>query len=458
MKNFMNFKFVVLCALALMTGSAVYGQDNVIDEVVWVVGDEAILKSEVEEARMSALYEGRKFDGDPYCVIPEEIAVQKLFLHQAALDSIEVAESEVIQRVDQMTNMYIANIGSREKMEEYFNKTSSQIREALRENAREGLKVQRMQQKLVGEIKITPAEVRHHFKDLPQDSIPYIPTQVEVQIITQQPKIPLEEIEDVKSRLREYTDRVNKGESFSMLARLYSDDRGTAINGGEMPFTGRGYLDPAFANVAFNLSDPKRVSQVVQTEYGYHIIQLIEKRGNRINCRHILLRPKVSEKELTEATARMDSLYADLQANKFSFEEAATFVSYDKDTRNNKGLMVNQNHEGNNFGTPKFEMQELPQEVGKVVYNMQVGEISKPFTMISNKQKEVVAIVKLKSRTEQHKANLSDDFQAMKNMVEQQKREELLDEWIKKKQKTTYVRIAEGWRNCDFKYPGWVKE
>ena len=217
-------------------------------------------------------------------------------------------------------------------------------------------------------------------------------------------------------------------------------------------------LVPEFANVAFNLSDPKRVSQVVQTEYGYHIIQLIEKRGNRINCRHILLRPKVSEKELTEATARMDSLYADLQANKFSFEEAATFVSYDKDTRNNKGLMVNQNHEGNNFGTPKFEMQELPQEVGKVVYNMQVGEISKPFTMISNKQKEVVAIVKLKSRTDQHKANLSDDFQAMKNMVEQQKREELLDEWIKKKQKTTYVRIAEGWRNCDFKYPGWVKE
>ena len=236
----MNFKFVVLCALTLLAGSTVYGQDNVIDEVVWVVGDEAILKSEVEEARMSALYEGRKFDGDPYCVIPEEIAVQKLFLHQAALDSIEVAESEVIQRVDQMTNMYIANIGSREKMEEYFNKTSSQIREALRENAREGLKVQRMQQKLVGEIKITPAEVRRHFKDLPQDSIPYIPTQVEVQIITQQPKIPLEEIEDVKSRLREYTDRVNKGESFSMLARLYSDDRGTAINGGEMPFTGRG--------------------------------------------------------------------------------------------------------------------------------------------------------------------------------------------------------------------------
>ena len=195
MKMCMNFKFVVLFALTLLAGSTVYGQDNVIDEVVWVVGDEAILKSEVEEARMSALYEGRKFDRDPYCVIPEEIAVQKLFLHQAALDSIEVSESEVIQRVDYMTNMYISNIGSREKMEEYFNKTSSQIRETLRENAREGLKVQKMQQKLVGEIKVTPAEVRRYFKDLPQDSIPYIPTQVEVQIITQQPKVPLEEIE-----------------------------------------------------------------------------------------------------------------------------------------------------------------------------------------------------------------------------------------------------------------------
>lgn len=308
MKQCMNFKFVILFALTLLVGSAVYGQDNVIDEVVWVVGDEAILKSEVEEARMSALYEGRKFDRDPYCVIPEEIAVQKLYLHQAALDSIEVSESEVIQRVDYMTNMYIANIGSREKMEEYFNKTSSQIRETLRENAREGLKVQKMQQKLVGEIKITPAEVRRYFKDLPQDSIPYIPTQVEVQIITQQPKVPLEEIEDVKRRLREYTDRVNKGESFSMLARLYSEDRGSAMRGGEIEFSGRGMLDPAYANVAFNLQDPSKVSKIVESEYGFHIIQLIEKRGDRIKTRHILLKPHIPEEALAAGCARLDSI------------------------------------------------------------------------------------------------------------------------------------------------------
>ena len=450
----MNFKFVVLCALALMTGSAVYGQDNVIDEVVWVVGDEAILKSEVEEARMSALYEGRKFDGDPYCVIPEEIAVQKLFLHQAALDSIEVAESEVIQRVDQMTNMYIANIGSREKMEEYFNKTSSQIREALRENAREGLKVQRMQQKLVGEIKITPAEVRRHFKDLPQDSIPYIPTQVEVQIITQQPKIPLEEIEDVKSRLREYTDRVNKGESFSMLARLYSDDRGTAINGGEMPFTGRGYLDPAFANVAFNLQDPNKVSKIVESEYGFHIIQLMEKRGDRIKVRHILLKPHVPEEALMAGTARLDSIADDIRNGKYTFEEAASVLSQDKDTRNNHGLLPNPQ-----TNTSKFEMQELPPEIAKVVDKMKVGEISEAFTMIPQKTgKEECVIVKLKSRINGHKATISEDYQNLKEIVLEKRRDEMLDKWIREKQKHTYVRINENWKNCTFKYPGWIKD
>ena len=454
MKNFMNFKFVVLCALALMTGSAVYGQDNVIDEVVWVVGDEAILKSEVEEARMSAAYEGRKFDGDPYCVIPEEIAVQKLFLHQAALDSIEVPESEVIQRVDYMTNMYIANIGSREKMEEYFNKTSSQIRETLRENAREGLKVQKMQQKLVGEIKITPAEVRRYFKDLPQDSIPYIPTQVEVQIITQQPKIPLEEIEDVKRRLREYTERVNKGESFSMLARLYSDDRGTAINGGEMPFTGRGYLDPAFANVAFNLQDPNKVSKIVESEYGFHIIQLMEKRGDRIKVRHILLKPHVPEEALMAGTARLDSIADDIRNGKFSFEEAASVLSQDKDTRNNHGLLPNPNN-----NTSKFEMQELPPEIAKVVDNMKVGEISTAFTMIPLKTgKEECVIVKLKSRINGHKATISEDYQNLKEIVLEKRRDEMLDKWIREKQKHTYVRINDNWKNCTFKYPGWVKD
>lgn len=452
----MNLKSAIMIALVLLTCSVAQAQDNVIDEVAWVVGDEAILKSEVEEARMNALYEGRRFDGDPYCVIPEEIAVNKLFLHQAALDSIEVSESEVIQRVDYMTNMYIENIGSREKMEEYFNKTSSQIRETLRENAREGLKVQKMQQKLVGEIKVTPAEVRRYFKDLPQDSIPYIPTQVEVQIITQQPVIPVEEIEDVKSRLREYTDRVLKGEtSFSTLARLYSEDRGTAIHGGEMPFTGRGYLDPAFANVAFNLQDPNKVSKIVESEFGFHIIQLMEKRGDRIKVRHILLKPHVPEEALVAGMSRLDSIANDIRTGKFTFEDAAAVLSHDKDTRNNHGLMPNPNN-----NTSKFEMQELPAEIAKVVDKMQVGEISEAFTMIPARTgKEQCVIVKLKSRINGHKATISDDYQRLKSIVEEKRRAELLDKWIRNKQKNTYVRISDNWKkDCTFKYPGWGEE
>lgn len=455
MKKLVNFKFVVLFALLMLTGSVMYGQDHVIDEVVWVVGDEAILKSDVEEARMNAQYEGRKFEGDPYCVIPEELAIQKLYLHQAVLDSIEVSESEVLQRVEMMTNQYIQMIGSKEKMEEYFNKTATQIREAMRENVKNGLTVQKMQQKLIGDIKITPAEVRRYFKDLPQDSVPYIPTQVEVQIITSQPKIPLDEIEDVKRRLREYTDRVNKGEmDFSTLALLYSEDKGSAMRGGEIGFKGRGELVPEYANVAFNLQDPKKVSKIVESEFGFHIIQLIEKRGDRINTRHILLKPKVNEKDLTSARARLDSIADDIRKNKFSFDEAASIISHDKDTRNNHGLMPNPQ-----TNTSKFEMQQLPQEIAKVVDGMNVGEISKAFTMVNEKDgKEVCAIVKLKTRINGHKATITDDYQSLKEIVLDKRREEMLEKWIVEKQKHTYVRINDNWKNCSFKYPGWIKD
>lgn len=434
-------------------------QENVIDEIVWVVGDDAILRSDIETQRLYMLNEGQRFDGDPYCVIPEQLAIQKLYLNQAKIDSITANENQVIANVDQWMNMAVNQLGSREKLEEYMGKKYSQIKEERKETVREQQIVQQMQQKLIGEIKLTPSEVRKYFNELSQDSLPNIPTTVEVQIITMEPKIPFEETDAIKARLREFTEQVNEGKmEFSTLARLYSEDPGSSVRGGELGFMSKTQLLPEFANVAFNLKDSKRVSQIVQTEYGYHIIQLIEKRGDRINCRHILLKPKVSDKELTEATARMDSLSNDLKAEKFTFDEAATFVSSDKDTRNNRGLMVNQHYESSNYSTPRFEMQELPQEIGKVVYQMQVGEVSKPFTMLTDKQKEVVAIVKLKARTEGHKANLADDFQAMKQLVESKKREELLNDWIRKKQKTTYVRISEGWRNCDFKYPGWVKE
>lgn len=453
MKKILSVFFLACCSCFTMA------QDNVIDEIVWVVGDDAILLSDIEQQRLYLQNEGQRLEGDPYCFIPEQLAIQKLYLNQAKIDSIEANENSVIQSTDQWMNMAVNQIGSREKLEEYFGKKYSEIKEERKEQVREQQIVQQMQEELVGEIKLTPAEVRKYFSELSTDSLPNIPTTVEVQIITMEPKIPFEETDAIKARLREFTEQVNNGEiEFSTLARLYSEDPGSAARGGELGFMSKTQLLSEFANVAFNLKDSKRVSQIVQTEYGYHIIQLIEKRGDRINCRHILLKPKVSDKELNEAMVRMDSLYNDLVAEKFTFDEAATVLSYDKDTRNNKGLMVNQNYESNNMGTPRFEMQELPQEVGKVVYRMKVGEISKPFTMVTNKQREVVAIVKLRDRIEGHKANLVDDYQALKSIVEAKRKEELLNNWIINKQKTTYVRISEGWQNCDFKYPGWVKE
>ena len=444
--------------LMLFAAVSVYGQDNVIDEVVWVVGDEAILKSDVESERLNAQYEGRKFDGDPYCIIPEQLAVQKLFLHQAAIDSIEVSEQEVIGQVERRTNWLIEQVGgSKEKLEEYYNKTSTQIREMLRENIRDGLTVQKMQQHIVGEIKITPAEVRRYFKDLPQDSIPFVPTQVEGQIGTLEPKIPLEEVERVKKTLRDYTDGINSGKmSFATYARFYSEDPGTARRGGELGFMGKGELVPEYANVAFNLQDPNKVSKIVETEFGFHIIQLIEKRGDRINTRHILLKPKVEEKDLEAALVRLDSIADDIRNQKFTFDDAATYISQDKDTKNNHGLMANKN-----TGTARFEMQDLAQvsqEVAKMVENMNVGEISRAFTMINDKGKEVCAIVKLKSRINGHKATISEDYQRLKAIVMEKRSEDKLEKWIKEKQKHTYVRINEKWQKCDFKYPGWIKE
>ena len=449
-----SFVRTIVATLLLIWSNAAMAQYNVIDEVAWVVGDEAIWKSEVEEARLSALYEGRKFDKDPYCVLPEEMAVQKLFLHQAELDSIEVSDAEVLQRVDYMTNMYIQNIGSREKMEEYFNKTSSQIREQLRVSAREGLTVQKMQQKIMGDVKTTPSEVRRYYTSLSQDSIPYIPTMVEVEIITRKPKIPQEEIEDVKRRLRDYTERVNNGDSFTMLARLYSEDPGSAMSGGDLGrFMGRGELDPAFANVAFNLQTPDKISKVVESEFGYHIIQLIEKRGDRIRVRHILLKPHVPEEALNESRAYLDSIADEVRNGKFTFEEAAYAISDDKNTRFNGGLLPNEVTQ-----TSRFEMQDLPSEIAKVVDTMEVGEISKAINMTPRTGQEQTVIVKLKSRIKGHKATVSDDYQRLKEMVVQKKQEEMVEKWIQNKLKTTYVRISDNWKpSCDFKYKGWIK-
>ncbi len=441
---------------------------NVVDEVIWVVGDEAILKSDVEAMRIQGQQEGMRWKGDPDCAIPEQIAVQKLFLNQAIIDSIEVTESEISQGVEQYLENMINAIGSREKLEEYHNKNISQIRAELRESYRERQMVQGMQQKLVKDITVTPAEVRRFFANLPQDSIPFVPTEVEVQIITQQPRIEQEEINRVKEELRGYTNRINNGEaSFQTLARLYSEDPGSARRGGELDYTGRGMLDPAFANVAFSLTDPKRVSKIVESEFGFHIIQLIDKRGDKIKVRHILRKPVVSDSAIVKTMERLDTLSQDLRAgnipevlkghflaDKFTFEDAVPIFSDDKDTRNNYGLMSNSTMEGR---TSRFKLADLPPEVAKTIDNMSVGAVSAPFLMTNERGKTVCAIVKLKSRSEGHKATITEDFQVMKNVVLEKRRADKLHEWVVSRIKSTYVHLNERYRNCDFEYEGWVR-
>lgn len=448
-KLFLQFMLIVAANLALQA------QNNIIDEVVWVVGDEAILKSDVESQRLQALYQGQKFNGDPYCVIPEQIAVQKLFLHQAELDSIIVTDNDIISTVDRQINYMIAQLGSKEKLEEYFGKPLSKIREEQREIAREERTIDMMKESLLENVTVTPAEVRAYFKNVPSDSMVMIPAEVEVELITIEPEYDPQEIEEIKSRLREYTDRVHKGERFSTLAVLYSECA-SAKDGGELGFKGKGEYVPEFANVAFNLTDPTKVSRIVETQFGFHIIQLIEKRGDRINCRHILLRPHISATEKNKAMLRLDSIADAIRNDKVSFKNATRLYSQDKDTRNNGGLLINPY-----TGTSRFQMEQLPQEIGKLVYNMNVGEISEPFTMVDtreNRNREICAIVRVKSKTKAHPASVTEDFIQLKDIVLQHKKEKIIEDWIREKQQEIYVRIKENWRSCEFMYPGWIKQ
>ena len=430
---------------------------NVVDEVAWIVGDEAIFRSDIEEQYQQMRTEGINISGDPYCMIPEQLAVEKLYLHQAKIDTIDVPESSVRAMVDQRLNFFINQLGSQEKVEEYFHKSFPVLRENLVEMMRNNSIISQVQRNLTQDVTATPNEVRKYFDNLPADSVPYVPMQVEVQLITLNPNIPRQEIEDVKARLREYSDRVNKGEAeFSTLAIMYSED-GSAMQGGELGYNGRAAWVPEFANVAFNLTDPKKVSRIVETEYGYHILQLIGKRGDQVNVRHILLTPKVSQKDLADATNRLDSIRKEIVGGAFSFEEAASFISQDKDTRNNKGVMTNNNEYSDLFRSSKFEMQDLPTEVARKVENLNPGEISEAFIMKNSSHKDVAAVVKLSERIPGHRANLSDDYNLIKKMYENHKKETILKEWLENKIKDTYVRIEPGWESCEFKYEGWIK-
>lgn len=440
-----------------VTKDADVPESSVVDEVIWVVGDEPILKSDVETMRLQGQMEGMRWNGDPDCAIPEQMAVQKLFLHQAAIDSIEVSESDVTSRIDQQINYWISMAGSKEKLEEYRNQSVTQMRQQMRDDFKNQQMISKMREELVKDITVTPSEVRKFFAKLPADSLPYVPVEVEVEIITRQPRATREEIAKVKDELRNYTERVTRGETtFATLARLYSEDPVSARQGGEMDYVGRGVLDQAFANVAFNLTDPKKISKIVESEFGFHIIQLIDKRGDRIKVRHILRRPRISQDVVDKTRVKLDSVAAEIREGKYSFEYAAAYISDDKDTRNNNGLMAFLDEQSQSR-TSRFEMKDLSTEIAQHVEKMNVGDISEAFEMVNAKGQKVCAIIKLKSRTEGHRATLAEDYQVLKNIVVAKLREKKLHDWVVDKIKHTYVWMADRYRNCNFEYQGWVK-
>ncbi len=426
----------------------------VLDEILWVVGDEAILRSDVEKNIQQAKIERVPLEGDPYCTVPEQLAVRKLFLHQATLDSVQANESNVNLQVEARISEVVAQIGSEEKVAQYFGKTISRLREDLREQAREQMIVSQVQRSIIGDAKATPSEVRKYWSKADAGDFPLVPTKVEVQIITLAPTPDAKQIADIKSRLRGYKQRVDSaGESFAMLATLYSDDQGSAVNGGELGFMGRGQLIKPFADELFSLSRPGKISRVIETEYGYHIIQLIERRGDKANCRHILLQVKPSLDQQQKLFSKLDSIATDIRNGKISFADAAMRYSSDKDTKLAGGTMENPRDL-----TSRFEYQHLPSDVARQIYSMQVGEISKPFSYTNANGQKVCAIVRLANRFPEHTATLAEDYPQLKQIVQDQRGEKTLQDWIEKKISQTYVLISPSLKGCDFHYKSWKKE
>jgi len=437
----------------IVSGNQTQAQDKVVDQIVAVVGKNIILKSDIEGMFQQQQAQGITTEGDMKCEILENLLVEKLLLAEAELDTtITVSDSQLNQNLDQRIQYFISHLGSEKEVEAYFKKSIIDIKADLQEVIKNQQMTQQMQGKIIDKVTVTPAEVRYHFKNLPEAEIPQIDAQVEYAQITVQPIISLEEEDRIKSTLRELKRRIESGESgFAPLAVMYSED-GSARNGGELDYMGRGQLDPTYAAAAFNLKGDK-ISNVVKSDFGYHIIQVIDRKGEQIKTRHIIMMPKPSAKAMEKAFGQIDSIADFIRKGTFKFEDAAMRYSYDKDSRNNGGVVINPN-----TGESKWKMSELDPDVSKVISTMNVNEISKPFkTIDEKKQQTVYKIIKLINKTNAHPANLRDDYVELSNIYMASKKEKTLDNWIREKQSGTYVHIDDSYLNCNFKYKGWMK-
>jgi peptidyl-prolyl cis-trans isomerase SurA len=445
-------KFVSIVFLTSLFLTQTNAQDKVvIDQVVAIVGRQIILQSDIESQAIQMRAQGYYSSGDIKCEVLEEMLYGKLLVNQAVLDSVEVSDSEINSEMERRLNYFINQIGSEEQLEAYYKKTIPEIKEDFREVIKDQLLSQRMQQTVTADLKVTPQEVKSFYKNIPKDSMPIINTEFQLDQIIVNPIVKEAEVLRIKDRLREFKERITNGENFATLAVLYSEDPGSAPKGGELGFVSRGDLVAEFSAVAFNL-DLGEVSKIVKTDYGYHIIQLIEKKGERINCRHILLKPRIAADEKIKARQKLDSIRAFIQKDEISFKEACWKYSEDDDTRVNGGVMVNPN-----TGNSRWEAAHLEPKIAFAISNLKVGEISEPFEVDDANGKTVYKIVMLKDKTEPHPANIDSDYQRIQDMALEQKKGVFMDKWVGKKIKTTYLKIDEDFKKCEFKSQIWNK-
>ena len=434
----------------LYCSSYIFAQNNVVDKIIAIVGEEIILKSDIENEFLHEQGQGLISTSSDYrAEILERQLMQKLLLAQAKLDSISVTEDEVENEVNSRIQYLTSNIGSRERLEAYFGKNIEEIKSDMRAPIREKLITEMMQQKIVEKIRSTPSEVKTFYKKLPKDSLPDIPDKYEIQQIVIKPTVSEAEKERIREKLRGFRDQILSGEkTFNTLAVLYSED-GSAVRGGELGYSTKSMWDPAFAEAAFSLK-PGKISKIVESEFGFHIIQLIDRQGERINVRHIILQPKISDSEREAAIRRLDSIRQYILDQEMTFEDAAYYFSTDKQTRNNGGLMSGKN------GDSRIEKAEIEGDMAKQVNRMKVGEISEPFVSKSEAREEY-KIIKVKAFYPQHKANLEDDWQIFEMLLKNEKQMDKLEKWIKEKQANTYIHIDDSYKNSKFRYDGWIK-
>jgi peptidyl-prolyl cis-trans isomerase SurA len=427
-------------------------EPQMIDQIVSKVGDKIILQSDIENQVLQYMAQGYGNKSEMKCNVLSELMVQKLLLTQAELDSIEVGMNQIESELSRRLNYFIRQVGSQEKLEEFYNKSLIEIKEDFRPLIEEQIKTQMMQGNIVSSIDASPKEVRRFYNDFEEDSIPLVNAQYEIKEITLYPPKNEKARNESREKLLEIRKRIIDGERFSTLSVLYSEDPGSARRGGELGFRTRDELDPAFAKAAFSLNDDGGISRIVESEYGFHIIQLIAREGEQVNVRHILIIPKLRTEQKVAIKNKLDTIVTEINSNNLSFENAALKYSQDDQSRFNKAYMINPA-----TTSTKFELENLIKQEYNVVKDLKEGEISEPFESVDSKGKAVFKVIKVSNIIEAHRANLKEDYELIKNMAIFEIQQEVFEKWLDEKKAKTYIYVDKSSHNCEFLEEGWLK-